>query len=60
MKKSVLVVAGLAVLSTSAFASKARMEALGQGSASSLYLSDSRSVFLNAASLNDTKKLHHY
>jgi hypothetical protein len=54
MGRSVLVIAGLAVLSTSAFASKARMEALGQGS-TSYYLSDSRSVFLNPASLNDNK-----
>jgi len=53
MKKT-LVIAGLAVLSTSAFASKARMEALGQGSYS-YYLNDSRSVFLNPASLNDMK-----
>ncbi len=30
MKRNVLVIAGLAVLSTSAFASKARIEALGQ------------------------------
>lgn len=54
MKKNVLVIAGLAVLSTSAFASKARMEALGQGS-TSFYAADTRSVFLNPASLNDTK-----
>ncbi len=54
MKRNVLVIAGLAVLSTSAFASKARMEALGQGSYS-YYLNDSRSVFLNPASLNDMK-----
>ncbi len=53
MKKT-LVIAGLAVLSTSAFASKARMEALGQGSYS-YYLNDSRSVFLNPAALNDMK-----
>jgi hypothetical protein len=53
MKKT-LVIAGLAVLSTSAFASKARMAALGQGS-TSYYLNDSRSVFLNPAALNDTK-----
>jgi len=54
MKRNVLVIAGLAVLSTSAFASKARMAALGQGS-SSYYLMDTRSVFLNPASLNETK-----
>jgi len=52
--KNVLLITGLAVLSTSAFASKARMEALGQGT-TSYYLSDSRSVFVNPASLNDTK-----
>jgi hypothetical protein len=56
MKKNVLVIAGLAVLSTSAFASKARMEALGQNTArGSEYISDSRDVFRNAAYLNDTK-----
>lgn len=50
MKRNVLVVAGLAVLSTSAFASKARIEALGQGA---IYnVKDSRSVFVNPASLN--------
>lgn len=54
MKKSVLVVAGLAVLSTSAFASKARMEALGQGSTSK-YIMDTRSVFLNPAAVNENK-----
>lgn len=54
MKRNVLVIAGLAVLSTSAFASKARMEAMGQGS-SSYYMMDSRSVFLNPASLNEMK-----
>lgn len=55
MKKT-LVIAGLAVLSTSAFASKARMEALGQDSKrGSEYISDSRDVFRNAASLNDMK-----
>jgi len=54
MRKNVLVIAGLAVLSTSAFASKARMSALGQGS-TSFYVQDSRSVFLNPAALNDMK-----
>jgi hypothetical protein len=54
MKKT-LVIAGLAVLSTSAFASKARMEALGQQGDVSYYLNDSRSVFLNPAALNDMK-----
>ncbi|EQC44753.1 hypothetical protein [Bacteriovorax sp. Seq25_V] len=51
MKKT-LVIAGLAVLSTSAFASKARLQALGQDGRASLFLDDSRSVFLNPAKLN--------
>jgi hypothetical protein len=54
MKNNVLVIAGLAVLSTSAFASKARMEALGQGTVSN-YVLDTRSVFLNPASVNELK-----
>jgi hypothetical protein len=54
MKKNVLVIAGLAVLSTNAFASKARMQALGQGNVS-YYISDSRSVFLNPAAINENK-----
>lgn len=57
MKRNVYLFAGiasLAVLSTSAFASKARMEALGQGDAS-YYLMDSRTVFVNPAALNDMK-----
>lgn len=53
MKKQLVVVAGLAVLSTSAFASKARMQALGQGTFASAYIDDTRSVFLNPAKLND-------
>jgi len=53
MKKT-LVIAGLAVLSTNAFASKARMQALGQGF-QSLYIQDSRSVFVNPAAVNENK-----
>lgn len=52
--KKVLLITGLAVLSTSAFASKARMEALGQGSASK-FIMDSRSIFLNPAAVNEQK-----
>jgi len=58
MKKHVLIAAGLAVLSTSAFATKARMEALGQGagaSRGSFYIDDSRNVFRNAATVNSMK-----
>jgi hypothetical protein len=55
MKKT-LVIASLAVLSTSAFASKARMESLGQDSVrGSEYIMDSRNVFRNPAELNEMK-----
>lgn len=53
--KNVLLITGLAVLSTSAFASKARLEALG--SSSIYYINDSRSAFLNPADLNGAKNL---
>lgn len=53
MKRNVLVIAGLAVLSTNAFASKARVEALNQDSVrGSEYISDSRNIFRNPAMLN--------
>src|SRR6056300_1577489 len=56
MKKSVLIATGLAVLSTSAYATKARMSALGQDSAlGSYYMGDTRNVFRNPADLNSTK-----
>jgi len=53
--KNVLLITGLAVLSTSAFASKARLEALGTGA--KFYIADSRSAFLNPADLNGAKNL---
>jgi len=53
MKRNVLLIAGLAVLSTSAFASKARVEALGTNS--NLYIKDTRNVFRNAAAINSNK-----
>ena len=52
MKKHITLALGLVVLSGSAFASKARLEALGQNADGSQFLSDSRNVFLNAAHLN--------
>lgn len=56
MKRNVLVIAGLAVLSTNAFASKARVQALGQdANRGSEYIADSRNVFRNPAALNETK-----
>ncbi len=54
--KKIAVVAGLAVLSTSAFATKARMQALGQDQAlGSFFMRDSRSVFRNASHIVDNK-----
>jgi hypothetical protein len=56
MKKQILIATGLAVLSTSAFASKARMEALGQDAdKGSFYLEDTRNVFRNASKINTFK-----
>lgn len=56
MKKHLVIATGLALLSTSAWATKARMEALGQSSATgSYFLSDSRNVFYNPAELNGMK-----
>lgn len=56
MRKNVLLVAGLCVLSTSAFASKARVEALGQdGYKGSYYINDARNIFRNAALVNQHK-----
>ena len=53
MKKHLVVAAGLAVLSTGAFASKARMTALNQGSSlGSFYLEDNRNVFRSSNSVN--------
>lgn len=54
MKKHIVIAAGLAVLSTSAFATKARMEALGQDdSKGSFFIQDTRNVFRNASGVND-------
>lgn len=56
MKKIAVVAAGLAVLSTSAFATRARMEALGQNQAQgSYFMRDSRTIFRNASHINDQK-----
>jgi len=56
MKKHVLIATGLAVLSTSAFATKARMTSLGQNATyGSQYLQDTRNVFRNASEVNAMK-----
>lgn len=54
--KKIAIVAGLAVLSTSAFATRARMEGLGQDQAQgSFFMRDSRTMFRNASHINDQK-----
>jgi hypothetical protein len=56
MRKQTLVIAGLALLSTSAFASKARLDALnGYDGAGKYYISDDANVFRNAATINTHK-----
>lgn len=55
MKKQISIAMGLAVLSTGALASKARLEALGQDANGSMFLEDSRNVMLNPATLNFNK-----
>ena len=52
MKKQIAVIAGLAVLSTGALASKARLQALGEDTYGSMFLDDARNVTLNPAHLN--------
>lgn len=52
MKKQIASILGVALLSTGAFASKARLEALGQDSYGSFFIDDARNVTLNPAMLN--------
>jgi len=53
MKKTLVVAAGLAVLSTSAFASKARVSALNQSAAlGSYYMEDTRNVWRSAGAFS--------
>ena len=53
MKKHIVVAAGLAVLSTGAFASKARMQALSQGDTlGSYYMNDNRNIWRTAGAVN--------
>ncbi len=57
MKKQLALALGLAVISGSALASKARLEALGEGSNGSQYLMDNRNIFLNPAQANYFKDM---
>lgn len=53
MKKQLTVALGLAVLATPAFASKARLLALGESENGSFFINDNRNIFLNAAEANN-------
>ncbi|MBA2405877.1 MAG: hypothetical protein H0V66_13960 [Bdellovibrionales bacterium] len=57
MKKQLVVALGLTVLAAPAFASKARLQALGEDVNGSFYINDNRNVFLNAAQVNNHKDL---
>ena len=57
MKKQLVVALGLTVLATPAFASKARLQALGESTNGSFFISDNRNIFLNAAEVNNNKDL---
>lgn len=60
MKKQLTVALGLAVLATPVFASKARLQALGEDSYGSAYINDNRNIWLNAAQINNHKDLVTY
>lgn len=53
MKKQLTLALGLAVLATPAFASKARLMALGEDANGSFFINDNRNIFLNAAETNN-------
>lgn len=60
MKTQLTVVLGLAVLATPAFASKARLQALGEDNYGSSFINDNRNIWLNAAQVNNHKDLVTY
>ena len=55
MKRQLTVALGLVVIATPAFATKARMEALGEDNFGSYYINDNRNIFLNPARINENK-----
>lgn len=60
MKTQLTLALGLAVLATPAFATKARLQALGEDSYGSQYINDNRNIWLNAAQINNHKDLVTY
>lgn len=57
MKKHLVLGVTLAAIASPAFASKARLVALGEELTGSQYINDSRNIFLNAAAANDYKDM---
>ena len=57
MKKQLVIALGLTVLATPAFATKARLQALGEDTYGSFYVNDNRNIWLNAAQINNHKDL---
>ena len=55
MKKQLIVALGLAVIAAPAFATRARLLALGEDANGSFYINDNRNMFLNAAEINNNK-----
>ncbi len=60
MKTQLTLALGLAVLAAPAFASKARLQALGEDNYGSQYINDNRNIWLNAAQVNNHKDLVTY
>ena len=54
--KNLLLVLSLVITASPAFASRARLESLGEGKNGSYYINDGRNIFLNPASINGYKK----
>jgi hypothetical protein len=57
MKKILLLGSALTLLSTSAFASKSRLQALGEDKDGSYYISDYRNIYINPAELNSLSNM---
>jgi hypothetical protein len=57
MKRNLVVALGLTVLATPAFATKARLEALGENVNGSFIVQDNRNIFYNAAHVNTYRDL---
>lgn len=57
MKKQLTVALGLAVLATPAFATKARLQSLGEDAYGSYYINDNRNIWLNPAQITNHKDL---